>query len=149
MSPSKRLDFQTLFEVFQNPFEMFGCKAFAHIPKDERIKLDAKSIKCIFIGYYPNKKSYKLFDPSSHKLFASKDVVFHENVDKIDKMNDTGIWHIFRDNDNYVKIEAVVKHDQNMNKNMVNNKMKTTWTLQAIMIHQVEKSHHKEERWKQ
>jgi len=39
MSPSKRLDFQTLFEVFQNPFEMFGCKAFAHIPKDERIKL--------------------------------------------------------------------------------------------------------------
>jgi hypothetical protein len=47
---------------------VFGCKAFAHIPKDERRKLDAKLIKYIFIGYCTHQKAYKLFDPKSHKF---------------------------------------------------------------------------------
>jgi hypothetical protein len=70
---------------------VFGCKAFAHIPKDERRKLDAKSIKCIFIGYCSDKKAYKLFDPDSHKLFATRDVVFHENANRSVTMNDVDV----------------------------------------------------------
>ena len=30
---------------------VFGCKAFVHIPRDERFKLDAKIRQYIFIGY--------------------------------------------------------------------------------------------------
>jgi hypothetical protein len=30
---------------------IFGCIAYAHVPKEKRKKLDDKSIKCIFIGY--------------------------------------------------------------------------------------------------
>ena len=30
---------------------VFGYKAFVHVPKDERYKLDAKTRQCIFIGY--------------------------------------------------------------------------------------------------
>jgi len=30
---------------------VFGCKAFVHVPKDERSKLDVKSRQCIFISY--------------------------------------------------------------------------------------------------
>jgi len=33
-------------------------------------------------------------------------MVFHENADKGDKMNGTGVWHNINDNDNYVKIDA-------------------------------------------
>jgi transposase InsO family protein len=58
--------------------KVFGCKDFAHIPKENRRKLDAKSIKCIFIGYYSKFKAYKLFDLATHKVFASRDVLFHE-----------------------------------------------------------------------
>jgi hypothetical protein len=36
--------------------KVFGCKAFAHIPKENRKKLDAKAIKCIFIGIVLNSK---------------------------------------------------------------------------------------------
>jgi len=43
-----------------------------------------------------------LFDPTLHRFLASRDVVFHENVDEGDKMNNTCVWH---DNDDYVKIE--------------------------------------------
>lgn len=118
ISLTKSLDLQTPFEVFHgykpkvSHLRVFGCKAFAHVPKDERRNLDAKLIKCIFIGYCTDKKTYKLFDPSLHKLLASRDVVFHENVDKGDKMNDTGVWHTFNDNDNHVKIYVVVEQEQ-------------------------------------
>ena len=28
-------------------------------------------------------KSYKMFDPNNHKVFASRDVLFHENADEV------------------------------------------------------------------
>jgi hypothetical protein len=40
--------------------------------------LDAKATKCIFIRYCSEFKAYKLFDPSTHKVFVSRDVLFHE-----------------------------------------------------------------------
>ena len=49
--------------------------------------MDAKCIECIFVGYCDDHKSYKLFYPSSHKLIASRDVVFHENTDMCNRMN--------------------------------------------------------------
>ena len=59
---------------------VFGSKAFSHVPKEDRKKLDSKAIKCIFIGYCTKFKAYKLFNPSTHKVFESRDVVFHEKV---------------------------------------------------------------------
>jgi hypothetical protein len=60
---------------------VFVCKDFAHIPKANMKKLDAKAIKCIFIGYCSEFKAYKLFDPSTDKVFASRDVIFHEQAE--------------------------------------------------------------------
>jgi len=42
---------------------IFGCIAYAHVPKEKRKKLDDKSINCIFIRYNTKNKSYRLFDP--------------------------------------------------------------------------------------
>ena len=42
---------------------VFGCKAFVHIPKDERSKLDAKTIPCVFIGYGHDELGYRFYDP--------------------------------------------------------------------------------------
>ena len=86
MSPTKELELQTPFEVFYgykpeiSHLRIFGCRAFAHIPKDDRRKLDAKSIECVFVGYCDDHKAYKLFHPSSHKLISSRDGVFHEHT---------------------------------------------------------------------
>lgn len=87
-SPTKYLEQKTPFEASYgfkpkvSHLRIFGCKAFAHIPKEDRRKLDAKGIKSIFIGYCTDKKAYKMYDPSTHKVFASRDVIFHEHVDK-------------------------------------------------------------------
>jgi hypothetical protein len=64
---------------------IFGSKVFPHIPKEDRRKLDAKLIKCIFIGYCVDYKDYKMYDPITHKVFASRYVIFHEYVDAIQK----------------------------------------------------------------
>ena len=84
-SQTKKLELQTPFEVFygykteNSHLRIFGSRGFAHIPKYNRRKLDAKSIECIFVGYCDDQKEYNLFHPSSHKLIASRDVVFYEN----------------------------------------------------------------------
>lgn len=59
--------------------KVFGCKAFMHIDKAKRKKLDAKSKEMIFVGYCMNSKGYRLCDPHDHKLQKSRDVTFFEN----------------------------------------------------------------------
>ncbi|XP_073102473.1 uncharacterized protein [Elaeis guineensis] len=63
--------------------KMFGCIAYAHIPDQRRNKLDDKSLSCIFIGYDPRSKAYKLYEPKEKKAIISRDVEFQED----------GIWN--------------------------------------------------------
>jgi len=69
---------------------VFGCKAFVHVLKDERSKLDAKSRQCIFIGYSENEFGYRFYDFVEKKLVRSRDVKFMkdqiiEGIDKVEK----------------------------------------------------------------
>ena len=112
ISLTRKLEFQSPFEVF-NGYKtqvkhllIFGCKTFFHIPKDDRRKFDAKSLECVFVGYYNDHKAYKLFHPSTHKLIASRDVMFHEHTDTSNK---TEQWHSLTNNDEYVKLNSIVQ----------------------------------------
>ena len=54
------------------------------IPDNKRQKLDDKGKKLIFIGYAEGTKGYRLLDPTTDKIYISKDVKFlegnpHEN----------------------------------------------------------------------
>ena len=55
--PSVPLDFDIPQRVWTGknvPYshlKVFGCKAFMHVPKEQRSKLDDKATLCIFIGY--------------------------------------------------------------------------------------------------
>jgi len=57
---------------------IFGCLAYVHVPSDERSKLDAKSKKCIFLGYKKSVKGYKFWDPVDKKVVISRDAIFDE-----------------------------------------------------------------------
>ena len=59
--------------------KIFGCEAFVHIPKENRTKLDDKSMKCIFLGYVDEDLGYHLWDPIKHKIIRSRDVIFNES----------------------------------------------------------------------
>ena len=51
------------------------CGAYAHIPKEDRKKLNSKTMKCIFVG---ETKGYRLYDPTKEKIIF---VVFKERCD--------------------------------------------------------------------
>ena len=58
--------------------KVFGCIAYVHVLDERRSKLDPKVEKCIFIGYSLQQKGYRCYNPSTHKMQVSRDVVFDE-----------------------------------------------------------------------
>lgn len=57
---------------------MFGFLAYAHIKQD---KLDARALKCVFVGYPDAVKGNRLWclEPGYKKCIISKDVIFDES----------------------------------------------------------------------
>jgi hypothetical protein len=63
-----------------NHLRVFGSLAYVHVSKSQRSKLEAKSIKCMMVGYDDWSKAYRCFDPKEKKLLINKDVVFNERI---------------------------------------------------------------------
>ena len=85
--PSKVLNYHSPFSVFKTCFphnrlvsdlllRVFGCTVYVH--STGQSKLDARAVKHVFIGYAPNKKGYKCFNPITRKTIVSMDVTFLE-----------------------------------------------------------------------
>ena len=83
---------------------VFGCDAYAHIPKDERAKFESKSRKSIFVGYGESVKGYRLYDPNRARVFYSRNVLFNEKRSKV-KSEPT-----HEENEQYVKLEIIDHH---------------------------------------
>jgi transposase InsO family protein len=89
--PTKVLHDVSPYEVLNgtkpsiNHLKVFGCACFVFIPGEQRNKLDAKSIKCIFLGYSITQKGYKCFDPRNNRSYVSRDVKFLEEQSYFEK----------------------------------------------------------------
>ena len=65
LSPCVPLDFDVLDKVClgkddsYDHLRTFGCNAFVHILKDERSKVDAKTIQYVFLDYGYDEFGYK------------------------------------------------------------------------------------------
>lgn len=57
---------------------VLGCRAFTHIHKGDRRKLDNTAHDLIHVGYEPDSKAYQLWDPVTRKVVVSRDVTFDE-----------------------------------------------------------------------
>ena len=80
--PSKPIQHKSPFECLYGTtidlthLRVIGCKTFAHQHLND--KFSARAIPSIFIGYPDNQKGYILYDLTTHKLFTSRHVTFHE-----------------------------------------------------------------------
>lgn len=63
----------------------FGCKAFFHVPDEIRMKLEPKSIECIFLGISKTSKVYRFYNPKTHKLVKSRNAIFCEEKKEIEE----------------------------------------------------------------
>eukprot|EP00253_Pinus_taeda_P013841 PITA_13841 len=84
-SPSMEIGCRILQEVWKgNPCDysklrVFGCDAYALVPKHQRTKLDPKSKRYIFVAYGVGTKGYRLWDPTTRKIIINRDVKFNES----------------------------------------------------------------------
>ena len=84
-SPSTAIELKTPMEIWTEKLtdyshiHAFGCPVYVMYNAQERIKLDLKSKKYIFLGYTDKVKGYCLWDPTAHKIVISKDVIFVED----------------------------------------------------------------------
>ena len=82
--PTALLSQQTPFERLygQVPsyshLKVFGCLAYATIVHVSH--KFAPRAKRVFLGYLVSQKAYKLYDLTTHKIFTSRDIVFHEHL---------------------------------------------------------------------
>ena len=81
--PKSILSFKSPFELWNgfppsySHLRVFGCKAFAQVPKELRSKLDDHAEETIFLGYLPNIHSYRLMRPNG-TIIHRRDVKFDE-----------------------------------------------------------------------
>ena len=84
-SPSTSIDCKIPQEVWTghpcdySKLRVFGCEAYALVPKHQRTKLDPKSKRYIFVGYGDGTKGFRLWDPTTRKIIINRDVKFDES----------------------------------------------------------------------
>ena len=108
-------------------FWVFGCDAYAHVSDEKRTKLDSKSVKCIFLGYYEGTKCYRLFNPETKKIVKSRDVKFVEVTESkekegIDEVNNEPLTH-------NVKVNTLRTPHPNLKL-----KVRKKWEIQFIQL---------------
>lgn len=83
--PTKALNKKTPFEAYSGRkpgvihLRVFRSLCYAQVPSQMRQKLDATSVKCIFLGYGTCERGYRLYNPKTNKIVISRDVIFDEN----------------------------------------------------------------------
>jgi hypothetical protein len=83
--PTTLLSQQTPFERLygQVPsyshLKVFGCLAYAIVVHVSH-KFAPRATRCVFLGYPVDQKAYKLYDLTTHKIFTSRDIIFHEHI---------------------------------------------------------------------
>jgi hypothetical protein len=85
-TPSRTIGNQTPLGVLRGRrpnirnVRVFGCAAYVHVDKERRQgKLDDRAFKGIFVGYEPQTKGYRVFNPRTGRVVRSRNVTFDES----------------------------------------------------------------------
>lgn len=73
------------FKPDYSNLKVFGCKAWVHIPREKRKKLDSVAMNVLFVGYCYNQKGYRFYDEINKRIVTSRDARFLELSDGTDQ----------------------------------------------------------------
>ncbi|WVZ53157.1 hypothetical protein U9M48_004138 [Paspalum notatum var. saurae] len=59
---------------------VFGCACWPNLRAYNDRKLNFRTRRCVFLGYSSSHKGYKCLDPSTGRVYISRDVVFNEHI---------------------------------------------------------------------
>ncbi|KAJ9545538.1 hypothetical protein OSB04_025245 [Centaurea solstitialis] len=101
--PSKRLNYFTpTFALYlRHPtydhLRVFGCACYPNTSATQPHKLHPRAIRCIFLGYPPDFRGYRCFDPTTGKVSISRHVTFDETVFPYSKPTPTSSYSFLDD----------------------------------------------------
>jgi len=84
--PSKVINYHTPVELLlkEKPeytsLRVFGCACWPNLRPYNNRKLAFRSTRCVFLGYSSLHKGFKCLEPSTGRVYLSRDVVFDENI---------------------------------------------------------------------
>ncbi|KAM0049451.1 putative RNA-directed DNA polymerase [Helianthus debilis subsp. tardiflorus] len=84
--PIQRLNYQTpaFFLYLRHPsydhLRTFGCACYPNMSATQPNKLLPRSATCVFLGYQPDFRGYRCYDPSTGRVHISRHVTFDENT---------------------------------------------------------------------
>src|ERR1700722_14165122 len=61
-----------MYRTELNNLCVWGCKAFVHIQRNKRAKLDPHMVPAVFIGYPDGYKGWKFWDPATKRTIISE-----------------------------------------------------------------------------
>jgi hypothetical protein len=85
-TPSRVINFETPLErLFQqkqdySSLRIFGCACWPNLRPYNAHKFQFRSTRCVFLSYSPLHKGFKCLDPSTGRVYISRDVTFDENI---------------------------------------------------------------------
>jgi hypothetical protein len=57
---------------------VFGGRAYMHIPKENRKKMQSVSERGVFVGYEPDYKAYRVLQERDGRILVSRDIIVNE-----------------------------------------------------------------------
>jgi hypothetical protein len=81
-----RVHGKTLWEKFfgEKPdvshMHVFGARAYMHIPKENRKKMQSVNERGVFVGYESNCKAYRVLRERDGRILVSRDVIVNEKL---------------------------------------------------------------------
>jgi hypothetical protein len=66
--------------LFSLPLKFFGCICYVYILGPDFDELDARTTKCVFLGYSQIQKEYRCYSPILRQYFTSVNVTFLEST---------------------------------------------------------------------
>jgi hypothetical protein len=81
--PSKVINFDTPVQretPDYSALRVFGCVCWPNLRPYNAHKLSFRSVRCVFLGYSSRHKGFKCLEPSTGRVYISRDVIFYESV---------------------------------------------------------------------
>jgi hypothetical protein len=84
-SPTQSVEGRTPYDVWHGKklsvdyFRTFGCVAHVKQGNKRLGKLEDRSTMMVFIGYEPNSKAWRFYNPVTRRVHVSRDAVFEED----------------------------------------------------------------------
>uniref|UniRef100_A0AAV1VKM4 Integrase catalytic domain-containing protein n=1 Tax=Peronospora matthiolae TaxID=2874970 RepID=A0AAV1VKM4_9STRA len=107
---------------------VFGAQCYAHVAKEKRKKLDDSGVRCFFLGYAKDQKSYRLLNADDGSIVISRSVMFAEHsVSKASKSRDTRVFDVIEEEES---VEASLPDDEDIPAPVTEEELRTP-TLRA------------------